>query len=452
MVILLWRRSLNLTSWLTSYTIHRKSSRRNLSTEDPTPASFDKPQPDLMPGLAALESGELPKETVPRYGTIMDVVAEFQESQCYFIIATHTAAFVAIGRGDLFGATSFLQASANCNFILVMAEVSTVMNYLGVTICSIVGISSKWIQGLSILSLIFSIVALGLTIKKDGRCFYNTRVDRVPPVAACGGHSPPNVYCGFLSRAQIDHRPDKINDAIDFWAPSVLFTACLLFLIFLTILFHKKKPGSPIPHMQTPMSRWWSSFWDHSQLNWIRTVMRSLKRLWALFFIKPWKTLHVFMKAHIPVYRLFAKFKFRYLQEAALLFLCLLTLLLFYIVSELVKSGYIDFREWGIGQIIAVFVWVPVTTHWIRWQLSKSLPPFPLFSKVNVFLFSHADMFSLRWWYRLSSGMSKGAMGITAATYTFDGRSKLYFLIRGARSSYYSYEMKSWSLLLPTWS
>lgn len=333
--------------------------------------------------LASLEHGELPKgsgrdhppfeyeeipeETDTRFGLMTDVVTEFQESQCYFIVATHTAAFVAIARGSLFKATSIGQASANCDFILVMAEVSTVMNYLGITMCSIVGMSSKWIRTLTVLSLLFSLIAMGLTSKRtEGRCFSNSRIEGIPPVPACGDHPPPNTYCGLLSPADTITRRDYFNEMFDFWTPFVLTGFCLICSIFLGILFHRHtKPNSIISYTKWPITKWFNFIGEHLQPNCVSSFTKPLKWLWANF-ISFIAVTHRSVKTRYRLYQFFCEF--RHWLQVLLCVLCAVTLFMIYILSTLSRFGYVDFKDWGIGQIIAVFVWVPVVAHWIRWE------------------------------------------------------------------------------------
>ncbi|KAF7502792.1 hypothetical protein GJ744_005051 [Endocarpon pusillum] len=119
-------------SWLRKLSIEDNTSSRSIELEHNlplNPASLEYRELPNRPSQdhPSSERKGLPEETNTRSAIMKDVLAEFQESQCYFILATHTAAFVAIARGNLFGATSFRQASANCYFILVMAEVSTIV-------------------------------------------------------------------------------------------------------------------------------------------------------------------------------------------------------------------------------------------------------------------------------------------------------------------------------------
>ena len=259
-----------------------------------------------------------------------------------------------------------------------MAEVSTVMNYLGITMCSIVGMSSKWIRTLTVLSLIFSLIAMGLTSQQMGHCFTNSKIEITPPVPACGGHPPPNTYCGSLSPADLYARPDKFNQLFDFWSPFVLTAFCVIFLNFLAILFHRhEKHKSIIFYPRGPISKLPTFFREYLQPKCISSFTKWLQAN-SISFHERVTAFHRPLKARYPAYRLVFDF-----QNWLYLILCILyivTFFMLYILSTLSRFDYVDFQDWGIGQIIAVFVWVPVVAHWIRWFLSKSLLSFTVFS------------------------------------------------------------------------
>lgn len=304
---------------------HEKDSKNPASSES---EKF----PKNSKKIASSKSRKASKASNPKLGIIQKVAGEFQESQCYFFLATHTAAFVGISRSDIFKSTNARQATANCDFILVMAEVSSVMNYLGITICSLANVSSKWTQFLSVVSLIFSLVVVGLTNTQEGVCGTKSLIILNPldsrpagsrSVSACGGNSPPNVYCGGLSSANLNRRPDVFNRWVEFWGWFGLLISCVIFVLFLIMMFYKGSKGS-----------------------------RKVK--WPPY----------------PGWISRKYFNFNNFQRILLFLLLVASVFAVYILATLAK-GYIDFEDWGIGQIIALFVWVPVVAHWVRWSISK---------------------------------------------------------------------------------
>lgn len=361
------------TSWSLKRSV-RKTKPRKTQIEESAPATSSNHQPQRQPGLGTSELRDPLEDKRQTFGMITAVVAEFQEFQCYLIIATQAAILIAIACGDVFEAASITQAHANCNFISATALISSAMNYLGIAMCSIVGVTSKWIRTLSGLALVISFATWILLIGRGDRCFESTRLDSSSAVAACGGHRPPNVYCGsFYGVITPFYRIGIVEVVTHSWFVLVLST--VLCIISLRIIRPRKELESSQPDMQASSSGPLSRLRNHPIAKVMQNTCRSFNQSVTVALVQQLRKYRCFPRKPASGQR--RRGSHRYLRRAVLVTLGLLPGLVAYILIWLVGRGYIDFHEWGIGQIVAGFLWVPFFAHCIRWrlsQLSKFLP------------------------------------------------------------------------------
>jgi hypothetical protein len=261
-----------------------------------------------------------------------ELVFDFQEAQCFFIIITQTVSLVAIGNGaggKAIAATNGWQLLANGHYLALTAQVGCFVSLFVVGMLWLCDSSSLYIILLTCISVVIS-QTLAFTVNHNTPSTFNRALaTSISPTtrshASCGFLPPPNIYCGTLpgnpNGAIITL--DTILSQIAFWMAFALLFPAALGLVDFTIGYTYTKSGKHRKYSLIPDG--------------------------------------LFLDIFIVVIVLSSM---------------ILSVGLFYSLFHVHRLGFIS-NDWQIGQFVAVTIWVPTASRFL-YCLRRKCPIFKL--------------------------------------------------------------------------
>jgi hypothetical protein len=266
---------------------------------------------------------------------LKSVLVEFQEAQCYFMVASQAAVLTTIVKGSQeFEAATFSQVQTN-------SEMAALIGYAGIlpTIYVMLNLytfsmSSWYTLGISGASLILGTATLAGILTSNSFGFVNINIDvlNLDPgfelLDQCGKKPPPIIYCALLPSDSSDSSLGdllptfgyiNINSSdISTFDPIIL----LCWLVYAAIVLLKV------------LSYWSTARWQK--------IFRTSIIIWI--------------------------FKLTLILSHA----TFLAFLGYYIAVLASMSTYVDKGAWTLGQIISVTIWAPVICKLVYLAFRKS--------------------------------------------------------------------------------
>lgn len=261
---------------------------------------------------------------------VQAILIEFQEAQCFFMVACQAAILGAKKFNGLFESTTLRSLWANNGAAGLVSSAGILPVVLGMWSLQKRRMLDPWIFFLSAGTVIVSECALYWTRKPP-------KPDQLVPIeydkwpTTCGGHTPPLVWCDNPSFYVYERVP-----LLFFWYylnPFCLTVFGLIVIMWFVpyvdkVKFIKQNVLARLrPSQQFFDSKWWS---------WIRRLPGLLTFLVEIIF-----TLVLIIDAEC-----------------------------FYLFNDL---RVIDWNEWSFGQIVAITIWMPVISKYIYWMICKNM-------------------------------------------------------------------------------
>lgn len=257
---------------------------------------------------------------------LKSMLVEFQEAQCFFMIACQAASLAANNNRSILSPTNMVMVWADEALSGMIGAAGIYPIVLGLWTLQKMHMCSPWIFFLSTVTLIISEVVTYFSATFPS-------IDELTPLGggwpgSCGDHPPPLIYCGnpgFLVFAS------AVEVFLLMLNPICLTVYGIVLILWIRpyakkILLSKKvldSPSSFYVRVKRILSSEWLKWVDH-----ILTTMIDLMNLGS---------------AGMYVY-------------------CF---------SGMYKSGFISWGNWGFGQLIALTMWAPVFSKYFYWTICE---------------------------------------------------------------------------------
>lgn len=268
-------------------------------------------------------------------------LVEFQETQCFFMIASQAAILTARQSNKVFGAVTLNQLWSNDGVAGMVSTAGVFPIVLGMWSLEKIHMMSPWIFFLSIGTVILSEVAMSWTINAP-------TIHELVPIenhawpGSCGNHVPPLIWCGSRSLY------GAFGPVAIFYA--ILNPFCLVVFVVVCLVYLFPWAGWAVGRFKLKK-----------------------KRFGQLFLVQPHRNLKQMLES---------KWGRRiFVRVGPKVFTCLIEILL--VVCTFVDIvcfaffcyyGLIDFGSWSFGQIVAIMIWFPVVSKYLYWTFCKSNP------------------------------------------------------------------------------
>jgi hypothetical protein len=274
------------------------------------------------------------RDYLAEHGYVLkSVMVEFQEAQCWFMIACQACTMFAMKFKHVFSSLTLMQLWSDHALTGLIGAAGILPITIGQWSLQRMHMSSAWILFLSTVTMIMSQVTLFWSYSKAAlpSKLVGFSGDNWP--TSCGGHPPPLIWCADLSWIyNAIHPIDTFLYVID--------PVCILIYIICFAEWTIKELR-PI----------WPAF------NNLFEKGRGLGRLSRL------------------VHRMFAHQHYRHIPkviitvfEAYMFISVLIYVWYYYVVSSI---GTIEWSMWSFGQILALTLWAPVISKYIYWTMCK---------------------------------------------------------------------------------
>lgn len=273
---------------------------------------------------------------------------EFQEAQCFFMLASQIAILWATKSRAAFESYTLRSLLANYGVAGLVSTTGILPVVIGLWSLQRMRLNSPWIFALSVVTFIVSEVAL-----------FGTRdapsVDQIVPIdyngwpESCGFFPPPLVYCG-ISTSQIETRVLIRGGAVFFtqWSNNYCLTVFTLIILLwiksaiIDAIDDRSRRGFFLARIGTSQS--------------ISMNQRVADSKWGKWL--QWA--YVFLTCLI---------------EATLVAAIIMDITAF---GGLDVVGLIDWSAWSFGQIVAITLWLPVVSKYFYWLMCEfATPSFP---------------------------------------------------------------------------
>ena len=265
------------------------------------------------------------------------ILVEFQEAQCFFMIASQAAILLAKKSTTIFQSNTMPSLRANNGVAGVVSSAGILPVVMGMWSLQKMHLTEAWIFFLSVATIVVSEFALYWT-HEDPSIDQLSAFDFNGWPESCGGYAPPLIYCVD----QIEEYYLRVP-LVFFW--EVLNPYCLIVFGLDVILWFQ-----PYVVKMMDIDRVSQTFAPLGLRNLPSHVRRLLSSTWG-GWIKRLPSLLTFC---VEILFLVAVF---------LECLCFAQL-------ELLKV--IDFSGWGFGQIVALAIWLPVASKYAYLILCES--------------------------------------------------------------------------------
>ncbi|OQE35460.1 hypothetical protein PENCOP_c013G05370 [Penicillium coprophilum] len=258
------------------------------------------------------------------------ILVEFQEAQCFFMIASQAAILLAKKSTTIFEAHTMPSLWANNGMAGIVSSAGLLPVVMGMWSLQKLHLTEAWVFFLSVTTIVVSEFALYWMHKIPSPDQLKT-FDYNGWPKSCGGYAPPLIYCHL----------DKNQDALKLarmliWG--VLNPYCLTVLGLDVIL--------------------WLRLYVMKMMNVEAFCQRTCTRLGARNF--PYKVRQLLASRwgqwlkKLPIMLTFC---------VELLFLAAVSLECF-CFYQFKHSEVVDFSDWGFGQIVAMTIWLPVASKY----------------------------------------------------------------------------------------
>jgi hypothetical protein len=290
---------------------------------------------------------------------LVSFLVEFQEAQCFFMLASTAACLTALYTGpSYFNATNNVQAFNNAIIFGLICTSGTLPLGFILSLLYTEGMASWYITLVSTITILLSSITASRILAWQDKSYDRAHglnvYSQFPGTASlnkCGFNPPPVTLCYLQWNSY---------DAFIYACGILSGVSSLLSAVFCIIsLIRTRQP------------------WASGNHAWLRKVARFLK----IFRIKRWH----------PVFRTFI-----FLQQ---LVYSLLTVANLYNFIHFKNSGVILTNNWSIGQIISVAIWAPVICKYIYESICKFRTCFSFSLNLDVDL-TQITNFTSRSWFR----------------------------------------------------
>lgn len=273
-----------------------------------------------------------------KHDTVLQaMLVEFQEAQCFFMLASQAAILGARSHKGIFQSYTIRALWANNGVAGIVCSAGILPIVIGMWTLQKLRMSSPWIFALSVATLMLSEFALYWT-KSPPRPDQLMTIEYSRWPKTCGGHAPPLVWCPDQSALVNERIP-----LLFFWQdlnPFCLAVFGLVVLMWFGQLLCK--------------------FWD---------VKTSCERLFARGGLQSTVS---------GVQRLFDSKLGRWLKRLPSLITVGVELLLIFAVAvdaicfyEFSILGLIKWDNWTFGQLVGITLWFPVVSKYIYWMMCE---------------------------------------------------------------------------------
>jgi hypothetical protein len=281
--------------------------------------------------------------------TLKSITVEVQEAQCFLMLACQAALLAAVdNRSELIAAKTLYGLYKNLDLLTTLALGGLLPVSFLLFIQYLIGMASNYILALSALTIVVSSCSLALIPSLDSKHLIPfTGVEDLPK---CGGHPPVPVNCERNSDRSIYYLTGNNQSEFEDYLPIIIF--CLVVVI--SILLLKLLPSiicfwSKIRSDQGRVKR-------HAHIRSIK--FSSIKLRFSKYLSRHPRQLRIYgqVKKYGVVFISFAVF-------------CYLLGGYFAMLLRTFKSGVP--RDWGFGQVVALFLWAPVIVKYLYWSFCK---------------------------------------------------------------------------------
>ncbi|KAJ5115840.1 DNA damage repair protein (Rad9) [Penicillium angulare] len=272
-------------------------------------------------------SGKINNALDEQHFVLKSILVEFQETQCFFMIACESVILISLRHNGIFAATNMAVVVADHTLAGIVGAAGIFPNVVGLWTLQRKKMCSAWIFFLSTCTLIAAEVAI-YKISDVPSTSDMTKLHGTFP-ESCGGHPPPMRFCAW-------HTLETSLVTVDFFKQYVNPYCLILYGITLIIWawpFAKKL-------------LWSSAFKKfHPHLSQTSDQCRSI---YSTTWFKLVRGLAMF------------------LAELSILPFCAL-----YIACFIGRFNlqFVDWNSWGFGQFLALTTWAAVICKWIYWTI-----------------------------------------------------------------------------------
>lgn len=262
---------------------------------------------------------------------LKSILVEYQEAQCWFMIACQAATMFAMKYNQVFDASTLMSLLANNSVANVVAAAGILPIVFGLWSLLKMHMCSTWIFFLSTVTLIMAEVAFIRNATKWPKINRLAALDGDWP-SSCGGQPPPIRWCAnpdFMHHLTI---PQKLfGYALDPFC-FVVYVFCLV--EWLVLRLRKWIRFGSIVKKPPPLTRLSCAF------------QRFRASKWFIYG-------HGFFSAAV---------------EVLLLVASIVYVAMFVLIAE---AGTVDLSGWSFGQILAITLWAPVIGKYVYWSICE---------------------------------------------------------------------------------
>lgn len=274
------------------------------------------------------------REFLAEHGYVLkSVMVEFQEAQCWFMLACQACTIFAMKFKTVFGASTLMQLWADHALTGLIGAAGILPITIGQWGLQRMHMSSAWILLLSTLNLILSQITLLWTFSHAALPSKLMGFDDDTWPTSCGGHPPPLIWCAnlpwvFEAISPIDAFVYAINPVC-----LLVFATCLV-----EWTIKELRPVSPA----------------------INNVFEKAPGLGLLSQL---------------VHRMLAHRRYRHIPKVIItvfevyMFVSVMIYTWYYV--EVASIGTIQWTSWSFGQILALTLWAPVISKYIYWTMCR---------------------------------------------------------------------------------
>lgn len=276
----------------------------------------------------------LTRKFAEHLGVVRHALVEFQEAQCFFMIAIEAASLISLSTSESFSsAPSFLQYIRNISLIQTCATGGIVPITAGLLLLWSIGLNSWYILICSLVTICMSGTSYGMA--RD--MYFGEAPDQIAfpsqttGLEKCGYKQPPLIWCNSDGETSSDSLFRSANIA-----------ALTIFGMLVTL--HLWPLGK---RLIQPHSSLCQHQMDWSSSRWMRLIARIF-----------------------------------YAVAESILFA--MTVEYSYVMAHSVRKSP---STWNFGQLVSLFLWAPISSKYLSWALCASTLLF-LFSFYSLLLIS----------------------------------------------------------------
>lgn len=260
-------------------------------------------------------------------------LVEFQETQCFFVIAIQIAFILSMSAGpELYGAASLYQLGMDIAMTRAVCIGSLVSVNFGLWLVQKTNIKSFYTLLCSSITVFLSIVTFHMASHWSPTPDKVALLEDNDALSKCGYHPPPLIWCGPSTYF--------LQDMLVFGL--FVATVSLFCFTFCHALLELLQVGSLARrHLRDANSNWLQNVYHC--INGLLSSLRRTRSNWKKIF----KVLNFCVEAGLFIMGIWSTF----------------------IITDAVN---LDASDWNFGQIIAVSIWAPPMFKYLYWSLCES--------------------------------------------------------------------------------